>query len=82
MKEKPKPPQASLLLRIRGGGYLGYLAWALRAMVGERLRFLAAVVIFAGVGPLPAIGSIHELVTSGDFRNDPEEEASSEESEE
>ena len=39
MKEKPKPPQASLLLRILGGGYLVYLAWDLRAMVGESLLF-------------------------------------------
>ena len=82
MKDIPKPPQASLLLRILGGGYLVYLAWDLRAMVGESLLLLAAVVIVAGVGLLLAGTSIHELVTSGYFRNDPEEETSSEESEE
>ena len=82
MQDIPTPPQASLLLRILGGAYLVYLAWALRAMVAERLLFLAALVISAAVGVLLAITSIHELVTSGYFRNDPEEETSSEESEE
>lgn len=83
MKDLPKPPQASLILRILGGGYLMYLAWDLRKTVGESLLFLAAVIVFAAVGLALAFTSIRELVTSDYFRNTPEEETpSSDESEE
>lgn len=82
MKDAPKPPQASLLLRILGGGYLVYLAWDLRASAGESLLFLAAIIVFAVVGLLLAVFSIRELLSSGYFRNEPEEISSSEESEE
>lgn len=82
MKDVPKPPQASLLLRILGGGYLVYLAWGLRGSVGESLIFLAAMVVFALVGLLLMGFSIRELVTSDYFRKQPEDTPSSEESEE
>ncbi len=82
MKDVPKPPQASLLLRILGGGYLVYLAWDLRASAGESLLFLAAIIVFAVVGLLLAGFSIRELLSSGYFRNEPEEISSSKESEE
>ncbi len=72
MKDAPKPPQASLLLRILGGGYLLYLAWDLRSTVGESLLFLAAVVVFALVGAALVYTSLKELITSGYFRKNPE----------
>ena len=72
MKDTPKPPQASLLLRILGGGYLLYLAWDLRSTVGDGLLFLAAVIAFALIGAALVFFSVKELVTSGYFRKEPE----------
>lgn len=72
MKDIPRPPQASLLLRVLGGGYLIYLAWELRGTTGESKLFLAAVIAFGLAGALLVFFSIRELVISGYFRNDPE----------
>ncbi len=72
MKDIPKPPQASLLLRILGGGYLVYLAWELRGTIRESQLFLAAVIAFGLVGVLLVFFSLRELMTSGYFRNETE----------
>lgn len=66
--EANRPPQVSYLLRILGGGYLVYLAWDLRASVGQSPLFLIAVVVFGLVGAVLFAHSLVSLIRHGYFR--------------
>ena len=81
-KNQAKPPQASLLLRLLGGGYLVYLAWDLgKANLGLNL-FTAAAAVFALVGGTLFITSARALIKSDYFYDKPKEEEPSEENQE
>ena len=71
MKSSPKPPQASLLLRLLGGGYLVYLAYDLAKTSGADSKLLAAVAVFGLVGGALFLHSLLTLVKSDYFRNVP-----------
>ena len=66
--EANRPPQVSYLLRILGGGYLVYLAWDLRASIGQSPLFLIAVLVFGLVGAVLFVHSLVTLVRHGYFR--------------
>jgi len=68
--EVNRPPQVSYLLRILGGGYLVYLAWDLRASIGQSPLFLIAAVVFGLVGAVLFVHSLMALVRHGYFRKD------------
>ena len=77
-----KPPQASLLLRLLGGGYLVYLAYDLVKSSQGDWKFIAAAVLFALVGGARFLHSLLTLVKSDYFRNTPPPENGEESQEE
>lgn len=77
-----KPPQASLLLRLLGGGYLVYLAYDLFKTSEGKMQFIAAAVLFALVGGALFLHSLLTLVKSDYFRNTPPPENGEESQEE
>ena len=77
-----KPPQASLLLRLLGGGYLVYLAYDLFKTSEGKMQFIAAAVLFALVGGALFLHSLLSLVKSDYFRNTPPPENGEESQEE
>lgn len=79
MKSNQKPPQASLLLRLLGGGYLVYLAYDLIKSSQGDLKFVAAAILFGLVGGALFLHSLLTLVKSDYFRNTPEDDPKSEE---
>lgn len=77
-----KPPQASLLLRLLGGGYLVYLAYDLFKTSEGKMQFIAAAVLFGLVGGALFLHSLLTLVKSDYFRNTPPPENGEESQEE
>ncbi len=79
------------ILRIIGGGYLVYLAWSLlsaaQEAVGTGMFFLwlAAILVFSGVGAILAVTSVLALVrqkkAEGDIQEDSTEEQESKDNE-
>ena len=72
--ETNRPPNASYLLRLLGGGYLVYLAWDLRSAVHGSLLFFVAVTVFALVGAALFIHSLVTLMRHGYFRKNSADE--------
>ena len=77
-----KPPQASLLLRLLGGGYLVYLAYDLMKSSQGDWKFIAAAALFGLVGGALFLHSLLTLVKSDYFRNSPPPENGEESQEE
>lgn len=72
MKNNQSPPQASLLIRLLGGGYLVYLAYGLFADHQGKALNIAAAAVFGVVGVALFVHSLLTLVRSGYFYNAPE----------
>lgn len=70
-KERSKPPQFSLILRLLCGGYLLYTAWGLREAFQEGPYYIVFAIIFAGVGLALAVHSIVKLVRKEYTENKP-----------
>lgn len=81
-EKKPQPPQASVLLRVLGGGYLAYLAYDLLKSGSRDPLILCGAVVFGIVGGVLIFFNARSLITNEYFYTKSESEENEEAEEE